>query len=94
MAVSVKTVAEELSISQDELIQESLKTYVNERLRFVNSERITLCRKFGVSSLKEMDDLIVKGNVKEEDILEDFQRVDYLTAEAKKLENILKEISW
>ena len=92
MAVTVKNVAEELSISQDELLQESLKTYLNERLRFVNSERIALCKKFGVSSLKELDDLIVKGHVKEEDILEDFQRVDYLTAEAKKLERMLKEI--
>ncbi|MFQ6091874.1 MAG: hypothetical protein ACE5OR_04205 [bacterium] len=92
MSVTVETVAKKLNVSQDELIKKSLKTYLNEQLRFINAERLDLCKKFGASSLKEMDELITKGGAKEEDILEDFQRVDYLTAEAKKIEKMLKEI--
>ena len=92
MSLTVETVAKELNVSQNELLDKSLKTYLNEQLRFINAERLSLCKKFGVSSLMEMDELLAKGAINEEDILEDFQRVDYLTAEAKKIERMLKEM--
>ena len=92
MSLELETVAKELNVSRDELLEKSLKTYLHEQLRFLNTERLALCKKFGVTTLREMDEMIMKGEAKEEDILEDFQRVDYLTAEAKKIERMLKEM--
>jgi hypothetical protein len=45
-----------------------------------------------VSSLEEMDELLGNGSVEEEDILEDFQNVDYLTTEIKRIQGLLKEL--
>ena len=90
MAVSLKRIAEELSITRNELLRQSIISLLKEHLRICNTERLVLCSKFGVSSLEEMDDLIVKGKVEEDDILEDFQRVDFLISKAKKIKSILK----
>jgi len=59
---------------------------------FYNAERLRLCSKYGVSSLHEMDGLIYRGEVDEETILQDFQRVDFLTAELRKLEGLTKAV--
>lgn len=45
-----------------------------------------------MTSLEEMDKLIKNGSVEEEDILEDFQNVDYLTTQAERIRRLLKEL--
>lgn len=39
-----------------------------------------------------MDTLIIKGMVEEEDILDDFQNVDYLTTRIERLEHLLETL--
>lgn len=45
-----------------------------------------------MTSLEEMDKLIKNGSVEEEDILEDFQNVDYLTTQVERIRRLLKEL--
>jgi hypothetical protein len=61
-------------------------------LRTFDAERQARCAKFGVTSLAEMDALVQKGTVSEEDILEDFQHVDYLTARIERVKQMLAEL--
>ena len=90
--VAVKQIAQEFSLSEEELLHQSLRAFLLDRMQLLESERRARCAKFGVSSLKEMDTLIKNGSVEEEDILEDFQNVDYLTTQIGRIRQLLKEL--
>ncbi|MBI3329125.1 MAG: hypothetical protein HYZ81_20775 [Nitrospinae bacterium] len=61
-------------------------------LRSCDAERRARCARFGVATLAEMDTLLQQGAVTEEDILEDFQHVDYLTARVEGIKQMLEEL--
>jgi len=84
-------VAQEFALDEQELIRQSLRAFLLERLRLLDAERRAKCAKFGVTTLEEMDDLLKTGQVEEEDILEDFQHVDYLTTQAQRIQQLLEE---
>jgi hypothetical protein len=90
--IDVQQIAQEFSLSEQELVQESLRAFLLDRLQLLNSERRASCAKFSVTSLEEMDDLLKTGQVEEEAILEDFQHVDYLTTQIQRIQQLLKEI--
>ena len=92
MTISVQAVARQLAIPPKDLQRQAILAFLRDRALFYNAERLRLCRKYGVSSLQEMDRLISQGEVDEEAILPDFQRVDLLTAELHKLEKLTKAV--
>jgi hypothetical protein len=90
--VDVHQIAQEFNLSEQKLVQESLRAFLLDRLQLLDSERRARCAKFRVASLEEMDDLLKTGQVEEEDILEDFQHVDYLTTQIQRIQQLLEEI--
>ncbi len=90
--IDTKELAQELDLTEDELIRQGMRAFILERIRLFSAEKQARCAKFGVTSLEEMDELIRKGQVAEKDILEDFQDVDYLEARIKRLEWFLKHL--
>lgn len=90
--VAVKEVAQEFALDEKELIRQSLRAFLLERLRLLDAERRAKCAKFGVTTLEEMDDLLKTGQVEEEAILENFQDVDYLTTQVQRIQQLLEEI--
>jgi hypothetical protein len=92
MSLSIQIVAQEFSLSEEDLTRESLRAYLLEQLHTLNAERQARCAKFGVTSLAEMDALLRGGAVSEESILEDFQQVDYLSARVGRIKQMLKEL--
>ena len=90
MSMNVETIARQLSISPKDLVRQAIQVFLREQARFYNAERLQLCRKYGVSSLQEMDRLVTQGKVDEATILQDFQRVDFLTAKLRKLEELME----
>jgi hypothetical protein len=92
MTISVQTVARQLAIPPEDLQRQAILAFLRDRTLFYNAERLRLCRKYGVSSLQEMDRLVSRGEVDEEAVLQDFQRVDFLTAELRKLEKLTKAV--
>jgi hypothetical protein len=87
--MDVQQIAQEFNLSEQELVQESLRAFLLDRLQLLDSERRARCAKFGVTLLEEMDDLLKTGQVEEEDILEDFQHVDYLTTQIQRIRQLL-----
>jgi hypothetical protein len=87
--MDVQKIAQEFNLSEQELVQESLRAFLLDRFQLLDSERRACCAKFGVTSLEEMDDLLKTGQVEEEDILEDFQHVDYLTTQIQRIRQLL-----
>jgi hypothetical protein len=92
MSVDVKTIAKELALTEQEVIRESLRAFLLEQARILDTERRARCAKFGVTTLAEMDQLLQQGHVTEEEILEDFQHVDYLTTRVERLKTMLTEL--
>ena len=90
--VDIGELAHEFSLSEEDLILQGLRAFVLEQLRLFQAEKQSRCAKFGVSSLEEMDRLIAEGKVEEEDILDDFQNVDYLTMRIERLERLLETL--
>ncbi len=71
--IAVRQIAQEFALSEEELVRQSLRAFLLDKMQLLESERRARCAKFGVHSLEEMDELIKNGLVEEEDILEDFQ---------------------
>ena len=90
MPVVLGEVAEVLGVSVKELKRRSLKVFLENELRSIRVEILSICQKYGVSSWEEMNGLILEDKVEEGRILDDFQRVDHLTAKAKRIQELLK----
>lgn len=91
-SIQLKRLAEEFSMTEEELARESLRAFLLDKLHLLDSDRKARCAKFGVTSLEEMDELIKRGVVEEKAILEDFQTVDYLTSRIERIHQLLKEL--
>jgi hypothetical protein len=92
MSMTIQAVARQLAISPKDLARQAILAFLREQARFYNAECLRLCRKYGVSSLQEMDRLVAQGRVEEEAILLDFQRVDFLTARLRKLNELMESV--
>ena len=92
MALDAARVAKEFSLTEEAVIREGLRAFLLERLRLFDAERRAHCAKYGVATLAEMDALLVRGEVEEDDILEDFQEVDYLCDRIAKVQAMLEEL--
>ena len=92
MSVDATRIAKEFAITEEELTRKSLRTFLLEQLRLMEAERKARCAKFGATDLWDMERLMVEGKVEEEDMLEDFQTVDYLTARVKRVKAMLQKL--
>ncbi|MDE2781306.1 MAG: hypothetical protein OXI91_16775 [Chloroflexota bacterium] len=91
MSLNLATVAKEFSLSEADLTRESIRAFLAEQLRLLDADRRARCAKYGVGTLEEMDALIRRGEVEEDDILEDFQEVDYLYDRIERVRTMLEE---
>jgi hypothetical protein len=89
MPIMLKEVAATLVVSVRELRRRGLRAFLEKELRSIRMEILSICQKYGVSSWEGMNELIVEDKVEEGKILEDFQRVDHLTARAKQIQELL-----
>jgi hypothetical protein len=91
MSLRIERLAKELALPEDLLERESARAYLEKQWRSVTAEILSTCQKYGVSSWHELNELIVNEAVEEGKALEDFQRVDHLTAKAERLKKLLEE---
>jgi hypothetical protein len=90
--IDVQQIAQEFNLSEQELVQESLRAFLLDRLQLLDSERRARCARFDVTSLEEMDDLLRTGQLEEDDLLNDFQHVDYLTTRIQRIRQLLEKV--
>ncbi len=65
----------------DELMKESLETFLKHKLRVIESELFLLAKRYGVRDVQEFDKMIQEGKFHEEDAFEDYFTFDNLEAE-------------
>lgn len=88
----IENVARELDMRPNDLLRESLKTYLETRLLKIETEICQLTKKHEVKDIVEFDKKAREGLIPEEVGFEDFFRLDYLEAERDKINKILEEI--
>lgn len=85
-------VAKELQMNPEELMKESVKIYLNQKLSKVESEIFILARKYGVKDVFELDSRVKEGLISEKDAYEDYFAYDNLEADRDKIKKLLEEL--
>jgi len=88
----IEKVAKTLDLNPAELEKESLKFFLEKELKNVEVEIYKLANKHGVKSVLELDKKLKRGEVKEEQILDDFMELEFFEIKKKKLLEALEEI--
>jgi hypothetical protein len=90
MPVVLEEAAEVLGLSVKDIERQALRALLEKELRSIRVEILSICQKYGVSSWEGMNELIVEDRIEEGKILDDFQRVDHLTAKARRLQELVE----
>jgi hypothetical protein len=90
MAVGLEEAAEVLGISVKDIERQARRALLEKELRSIWVEILSICQKNGASSWEGMNELIVEDKIEEGKILDDFQRVDHLTAKTRRLQELLE----
>ena len=90
--VSYGALAARLKMSKQELERESLRVYLQHRLREVQADIVNLCHKYGVRDAAEKEARYREGTLPEAGTWEDFFRLDHLEAKRGELLNLLREL--
>ena len=88
----IEQVAQRLQTKPEVLERESLKLYLEEKLRVVESELFLLAHRYGVRDVTELDEMIRQGKFHEDEAFEDYFNFDYLEHERDKLLQVSEEL--
>jgi len=88
----IDKVAKELHMKPKDLLDESLKTYLEKRLSKVEADIYLIAKKYGIKDVFELDTKIKKGFLNEEDGYEDYFVLDNLEAEQEKIKKFLEKV--
>jgi len=88
----LSTVARELKISEEELVKQGLRRFLESQLREVKAEIFELSGRYGVSSVEEMEARYRDGTLEEADSWRDLQRLDHLEYKQDRLLQLLEVI--
>jgi len=91
MAV-IDMVAKEFHMKPNELLKESIKTYLEKRLAKVEADIFLLAKKYGVKDVFELDSKIKEGFFSEKETYNDYFDFDNLEAEREKVKKLLEKL--
>jgi hypothetical protein len=74
----LSTVARELGISEDDLLKQGLRSFLERQLREVKAEIFEISGRYGASSVTEMEARYRDGTLEEADSWRDLKRLDHL----------------
>lgn len=85
-------VATRLNITPERLERDSLRVYLERRLRLTDSELFSLAERYGVRTVFELDAAVQSGRLHEPEAFEDYFRFDYLESERESLRELLSQL--
>jgi hypothetical protein len=65
-------------MNQEGLQRESLRTFLERKLRNIEAEIYKIAAKHGIKSIFELDEKLKRGAITEEEMMDDFMELDYL----------------
>ena len=90
--IAVKQLARDLHMKPEELMKESIETFLKRKLRIIETELFLLTKKYGVSDVFDFDRMVKEGRLHEEDAFEDYFKFDNLEADRDLIIDYLKKI--
>jgi hypothetical protein len=88
----IEQVAQRLQTKPEVLERESLKLYLEKKLRVIESELFLLAHRYGVRDVAELDEMVKGGKFHEDEAFEDYFNLDYLEHERDKLSRLLEDL--
>ena len=88
----LSTVARELGISEDDLLKQGLRSFLERQLREVKAASFEISGRYGVSSVTEMEARYQNGTLEEADSWRDLQRLDHLEHKRDRLLQLLEVV--
>lgn len=89
---TIEEIAKTLDIDPVELEKKSLKFFLEKELRNTEIEIYKIANKHGVRSVLDLDEKLKRGDIKEEDMLEDFMELEFLETRRDKILEALKKL--
>ena len=78
---TLEKLAKDLRMKPDQLMRESLETFLRRRLKVIEAELFLLAKRYGVRDVQEFDKAIQEGRFHEQDAFDDYFKFDNLEAE-------------
>ena len=89
----LSTIARALHLSEEEVLQQGLRRFLEHQLREVRAEIFAISGRHGVSSVEEMDARYRDGTLEEADSWRDLQRLDHLEYKRDSLLQLLEAVA-
>ncbi|OGB99439.1 hypothetical protein A2V82_12135 [candidate division KSB1 bacterium RBG_16_48_16] len=89
----LRSVAEELDFSEDDLLKQGLHTLLERQLREVKVEIFQITGRYGVANVEGMEGRYRDGTLEEQDSWRDMQRLDHLEFKRDRLVKLLERLS-
>ena len=88
----LSTVARELGISEDDLLKQGLRSFLDRQLHKVKAAIFDISGHYGVSSVTEMEARYQNGTLEEADSWRGLQRMDHLVHKRDRLIQLLEVV--
>lgn len=88
----IDMIAKEFHLNVDELLKESMRTYLHQKLAKIEADIFLIAKKYGVKDVFELDSRVKEGLVSEEDAYDDYFALDNLEAEREKVKKLLEKV--
>ncbi len=72
--------------------RDSLRLYLERKLRLVESDLYVLAQRYGIQTVSELDEAVQSGRFHEPESFEDYFHFDYLESERDSLRELLKQL--
>ena len=89
----LKKVAGQFSLTEDQILEEGVKAFLQEQLHALEAERQSIFSRFSVKTLEELDECITNRPDQESENLGNLQRADYLTDRMLAVRNMLDDLN-
>jgi hypothetical protein len=88
----LSTVARALHLSEEEVLKQGLRSFLEHQLREVRAEIFAISGRHGVSSVEDMEARYRDGTLEEADSWRDMQRLDHLEYKRDSLLQLLEVV--
>lgn len=89
----LSTVAQELQVSEADLVRHGVRALVERQLLQVNAQALEISGRYHVSSVAEMDARYRDGTLEEGGSWQDYQRLDHLEFERDRLSALFEALA-
>jgi len=86
----IQTLSAEYHLSEDTIIQESLKVFLQKKLREIKTEIYKIYGKYQVSSVEALESCFENGTIEEKEALDDYHALDHLEFKRDEIIKILQ----